>query len=297
MAASFGADWEASNRAALEAAERAVALDPNDAEAHAVLGHMLGFRGEFDRAKTELDIALRLNPGSFGILTYYLGWASTFGEPERGAEMADRAIRLNPNYKPWASNPLRSAYFMAGRYEDALKVMERLTPDNYNKYAWVERAASFAVLGRKAEAEATVKEALRRYPDLTIESYRQRPGFNDAEHQRHIETMRLAGFPPCAKPEALAKLAKPLRLPECSAEQHETAGETEIKLGDAYRYSAAPFGITLVEAKSGGFCYITPQIYRHPDNDRRLELIRRHSDSECQPPLYCVCHRSCFAHF
>ena len=59
---------------------------------------------------------------------------------------------------------------MAGRYEDALKVMERQTPDNYDKYAWVERAASFAVLGRKEEAEATVMEALRRYPDLTIES-------------------------------------------------------------------------------------------------------------------------------
>ena len=170
MAASYGADWEASNRAGLEAAERAVALDPNDAEAHAVLGHMLGFRGEFARAKTELDIALRLNPGSFGILTYYLGWASAFGEPERGAELADRAIRLNPNYKPWASDRLRYAYFMAGRYEDALKVMERQTPDNYSKYAWVERAASFAALGRKADAEATVKEALRRYPDLTIET-------------------------------------------------------------------------------------------------------------------------------
>ena len=38
MAANYGADWEASNRAAMEAAERAVALDPNDAEAHAVLG-------------------------------------------------------------------------------------------------------------------------------------------------------------------------------------------------------------------------------------------------------------------
>ena len=62
--------------------------------------------------------------------------------------MADRAIRLNPNYKPWASGGLRYAYFMAGRYEDALKVMERQTPDNYSKYAWVERAGSFAALGR-----------------------------------------------------------------------------------------------------------------------------------------------------
>ena len=57
----------------LEAAERAVALDPNDAEAHAVLGDMLGFRGEFGRAKTELDIALRLNPGSASD-PYLLPW-------------------------------------------------------------------------------------------------------------------------------------------------------------------------------------------------------------------------------
>ncbi|TIL39179.1 adenylate/guanylate cyclase domain-containing protein [Mesorhizobium sp.] len=223
MAANYGADWEDSNRAAMEAAERAVVLDPNDAEAHAVLGEVLASRGEFARAKTELDMALRLNPGSFSVIAYYLGWASAFGEPELGAELADRAIRLNPNYKPWASSGLRYAYFMVGRFEDALKVMERQTPDNYSKYAWVERAGSFAALGRTTEAEATVKEALRRYPDLTIEMIANDQAFSAAETQRHIETMRLAGFPPCAKPEVVAKFAKPVRLPECEAGKMQPA--------------------------------------------------------------------------
>ncbi|MBM3092451.1 tetratricopeptide repeat protein [Ensifer sp. T173] len=221
MAANFGADWDQSYEAAMEAAERGVSLDPNDDATHSALGEILAQNGEFGRAKTELDIALRLNPGSFTVLTYYLSWASAFGEPALGAELADRAVRLNPNYKPWASGGLRYAYFMAGRYEDALKVMERQTPDNYSKYAWVERAGSLAVLGRKAEAEATVKEALRRHPDLTIETIANDKAFSAAETQRHIETMRLAGFPPCATPEALAKLDKPLRLDECSADQHK----------------------------------------------------------------------------
>jgi TolB-like protein/class 3 adenylate cyclase/Tfp pilus assembly protein PilF len=222
MAANYGADWEGSNRAAMEAAERAVALDPNDDATRAALGEILAHNGEFGRAKTELDIALRLNPGSFTVLTNYLSWASAFGEPALGAELADRAVRLNPNYKPWASGGLRYAYFMAGRYEDALKVMERQTPDNYSKYAWAERAGILAVLGRKAEAEATVKEALQRYPDLTIEAISNDQAFSAAEHQRHIETMRLAGFPPCATPEALAKLTKPVRLEECSADQDKS---------------------------------------------------------------------------
>ncbi|MGF6177342.1 adenylate/guanylate cyclase domain-containing protein [Ensifer sp. 4252] len=223
MAANYGAHWDESNRAAMEAAERAVALDPNDDATHAALGEILARNGEFGRAKTELDIALRLNPGSFSVLTYYLSWASAFGEPALGAELADRAVRLNPNYKPWASGGLRYAYFMAGRYEDALKVMERQTPDNYSKYAWVERAGSLAVLGRKAEAEATVKEALRRHPDLAIETIANDKAFSAAETQRHIETMRLAGFPPCATPEVLAQLDKPLRLDECSADQHKSS--------------------------------------------------------------------------
>jgi tetratricopeptide (TPR) repeat protein len=147
-----------------------------------------------------------------------VGWASAFGEPALGAELADRAIRLNPNYKPWASSGLRYAYFMAGRYQDALKVMERQTPDNYSKYAWVQRAGSLAALGRKAEAEATVKEALQRHPDLTIETIANDQAFSRAEAPRHIETMRLAGFPACAKSEVLAKLDKPVRLEECGAE-------------------------------------------------------------------------------
>ena len=139
-----------------------------------------GRKGEFDQAKAAFETALRLNPSSFSILVYYVGWASTFGEPERGALLADRAIRLNPSYRPWASGFLRFAYFMAGRYKDALQVMERQTPDNYTRLAWVQRAASFAMLGRSEEARTTLNEALKRHPALTIEGFRQRPEF-----QRH----------------------------------------------------------------------------------------------------------------
>jgi TolB-like protein/class 3 adenylate cyclase/tetratricopeptide (TPR) repeat protein len=213
----YGGDWEASIQPAMQAAERAVELDPNDADAHSVLGHVFAMKGEFDRAKPEFETSLRLNPGSFSILIAYVGWASTFGEPNRGAELADRAIKVNPRYKPWACGSLRYAYFMAGRYEDALHVMARQTPDNYSRNAWVQRAASFAALGRAEEARTTLAEALKRYPDLTIESHVSDPGFNDAERQRLISTMKLARFPSCAKREQLSQFVKPVRLPECGA--------------------------------------------------------------------------------
>jgi hypothetical protein len=71
-------------------------------------------------------------------------------------------------------------------------------------------------LGRAKEAHETVKQALDRYPDLTIEGWVSDPGMNAAERQRFIETMRLAGFPACAKPEEIANIKKPFRLPECA---------------------------------------------------------------------------------
>ena len=142
--AGFGADEATARRAARDAAERAVALDPSDAEAHAVMGDAFGQAGDFVRAEAEYEEALRLSPGSAEILTFYAGWGSGFGKPERGAEAADRAIRLNPHYLPWQAKPFSYAYFNAGRYEDALHMMERLSPDQWNRGVSVRRAAVFA---------------------------------------------------------------------------------------------------------------------------------------------------------
>jgi TolB-like protein/DNA-binding SARP family transcriptional activator len=213
--ANFGVEPERNRRIAADAAERAVMLDPGDAEAHAAFGMSLGMKDDLVRAKAELDTALRLAPGAAEIITFYVGWASTFGEPERGAEMVDQVIRLNPNYPMWSSKLYANAYFMAGRYEDALRMMGRMTPDNYSLHTWAERAGALAALGRTEEARTWVRRARERHPDLTIEGMANEPGFSDAERQRFIDTMRLAGFPPCATPDALAEIDKPMRLPEC----------------------------------------------------------------------------------
>ncbi|NLS06563.1 adenylate/guanylate cyclase domain-containing protein [Rhizobium sp. P32RR-XVIII] len=221
----FGVDPESNRKAAADVAERAVQLDPSDAEAHAVFGMSLANKGDMGRAKAELDTALRLAPGSSEILTFYSGFAARFGEPERGAQMVDQVMRLDPNYPMWTSNFFSPAYFMAGRYEDAVKMLDRMTPNNYQKWNWVIRSSSLAALGRTDEANASVVETLKRHPDLTVESMINESGLSAMERSRFIETMPLAGFPACAKPETLANLAKPVRLPECEAGKVKSLGQ------------------------------------------------------------------------
>ncbi|RWN53109.1 winged helix-turn-helix domain-containing protein [Mesorhizobium sp.] len=212
---SFGADFEANFRLAAEAAERAVMLDPSDAEAHAVLGFSFGDRNDLARAKMEFDTALRMAPNQFEILSFYAFLASSFGEPQRGAEMADRATRLNPNYPMASTRLFAAAYFMAGRYEDALRMQKQMGPENYGRRMWVYRPAALAASGRTAEAKTALAEALKWFPDLTIEGFVSLPDTNEDDRRRLIETMRLAGFPPCAKAEAVARFEKPVHLPEC----------------------------------------------------------------------------------
>lgn len=211
----FGADREMAMRKADEAARIAVRLDPGDPEAHAVLGMSFGLNGDFARGKTEFDTAMRLAPNAAEIVIFYSGWASTFGEPERGAELVDQAMRLDPNYPMWAVGSFSYAYFMAGRYEDALRMLDRETEANYNRDKWIMRSSSLAALGRVEEAKIWLAKALKADPDITIEAQVDEPGFNDTERQRFVETMRMAGFPPCASGKQLVKMKKPRWLPEC----------------------------------------------------------------------------------
>ena len=211
----FGADPEVVNPAALADAQRAVEIDPHDAAAHAALAWAMGMQGNFAASEAELDTALRLNPGDAGLLASLSSWAVTFGHPERGAEAADHAIRLNPSYRAEEAWGFLYAYFHAGRFEDALRILDRLPKDKYLVGSWAVRASSYVTLGKSAEAKAAVSDALVHFPDLTIEGFTGSFGMSDEERKRFIGPMRAAGFPPCAKPETLAKNPQLVRLPEC----------------------------------------------------------------------------------
>ena len=161
LMADFGVEPERNRMAAADAAERAVSLEPTDPKAHAALGISLRYRGEIARTRSEFDTALGITPNAFEILALYAGWASSFGEAQRGAEMADRAVRLVPDFPDWSAKQFSNAYFMVGRYEDALGMLDRLSPDNDTVSTRTTRAAALAGVSRNREAQRWVREGHR----------------------------------------------------------------------------------------------------------------------------------------
>ena len=205
-------------QAALGAGQRAMQLDPADAEAHAVVGEAQGLSGDLEQAKIQYEWALSLNPGSADILTFYSGWAADFGDPSAGMEAADKAIRLDPNFPVWAASVYFAyAYFVGGRYDDSLKMVRRVPPENRSIRDFVIEAGSLAMLGRQQEARAAMEAALTHQPGLSAEEWAGSPMFSEATRQKFLEAMRRAEFPLCASPDLLRSKPELKRLPECLA--------------------------------------------------------------------------------
>ena len=101
----------------LAAVQKAVALDPYDGEAHMVLGYAYRMLNDYERATYELDRGLELQPNSPDLLMLYVENLPMLGNPQKGVELAERAIRLNPNYPAWYLYGLHRVYYFAGEFE------------------------------------------------------------------------------------------------------------------------------------------------------------------------------------
>jgi TolB-like protein/class 3 adenylate cyclase len=200
-------------------AQMAVQLDPGDSFAYVALGFALGSTGKLAEAEREFDDALQLNPNSFDVLSGYASWASAFGKGEAGARSAERAIQLNPSYPTWNARDFKYAFFMVGRYQDALNAMKRLPEDIWIPGDYAMVAGSLAMLGRDQEAKTVVSRGIAIFPrQLVIERFALRPDWTQDERAKLMEAMRQAGFPACAPDRDLdGSPVKPpdRRLPEC----------------------------------------------------------------------------------
>jgi TolB-like protein/DNA-binding winged helix-turn-helix (wHTH) protein/Tfp pilus assembly protein PilF len=101
-------------------AERALAIDPQLAEAHAVLA-MIRLSYHWDRAGSEQEIreAIRLNPSSAVAHQYYSATLTTMGKFDEAIAEARRALDLDPLSAP-ASTTLGIRYWYAGRMAEAM---------------------------------------------------------------------------------------------------------------------------------------------------------------------------------
>jgi tetratricopeptide (TPR) repeat protein len=157
---SYGRLWTHDLAGSIEAIDRAAALGPNYAEAHASRGYILSYASR----------------------------------PADAIESLKKSMRLDPQHPRIWLHFLAHAYFVAGNYQEAAALLERrirLQPET--DISRVLLASCQGHLGREADARSEWNEVLRINPGYSVErKARVLPYENPADWERFVDGLRKA---------------------------------------------------------------------------------------------------------
>jgi adenylate cyclase len=182
----------------IEASERAVACDPQDANGHLYRALACSVQGRLPEVLVALRRAVELNPSLPAARSLYGQFLGMAGEYEDGLKQLDRAIWLSPRDPSlWTFHAGKAAVlFMAGRDAEARESSERaaaIDPDALPAYSNI--AATSAFLGDMPRARAAVAEMRRIQPTMSLENVRTYMAAAPPQvTARILEGLRLAGF-------------------------------------------------------------------------------------------------------
>ncbi len=179
---------------ALAAAQRAVDLAPMHALGHYALATAHFFRKEMIPFQVEAERALTLNPLDASVQAYLGLLIAAAGEWERGCELVESAMQLNPNCPGYFYFARACNAYRQGKYEEVLEAVARI---NMPKYFHVPalRAAALGQLRRQEEARKATQELLLLRPDLGAVAREEYSKWYSPELiEQIIEGLRKAGL-------------------------------------------------------------------------------------------------------
>jgi DNA-binding SARP family transcriptional activator/Tfp pilus assembly protein PilF len=181
-------------------AVRAIRIDPENAEALGIYGHICAFLDkDFESAMHYFDRALQLNPNLAFIWALSAPTCCYTGQPDLALRRLDRYRELTP------SDPLfplweyfyAIAHFFKRDYERAVVVGRRAAkanPDFVNGYKPL--IAALGHLGRPEEAAPYIAQLLRLEPGFTVASFGSvYPFRKPLDRDHYMRGLLLAGVP------------------------------------------------------------------------------------------------------
>jgi len=141
---------------ALEVAERAVRLDPENQVSQGALAMTHLLRGNRERGRVAAYRAIELNPNNALWLGLLGSRLSVGGDFERSVPMAQKALALNPNPPPWLRMPMFLEHYHNGRYEAALAEAQMIETEDFRTPMFL--AAAYGQLGRLDETRRALSE-------------------------------------------------------------------------------------------------------------------------------------------
>jgi adenylate cyclase len=188
---------EATKEAVL-CAHKAVAIDPADADAQAVLATATMWTGDRVAAWERASQALARNQNSPWAIGQMAGIALHNGYPAKARDLLFTALRRSPRdpHNSFVLRQITMSYYFERDYTGAAEAAKRalaLDPDNPMPYRWL--AASLGQLGQTDEAREALQKAIEVSPRTFDVYVRDRPlWFRPVDHGLMLDGLRKAGW-------------------------------------------------------------------------------------------------------
>lgn len=155
-------DWAELSRSA---ADRAVALDPDNPDAYYALAILTQMTSQdLPTFQNFAEKAIELNPNDAFVLADLGTWMGYAGQWERAKEWVSRSMQLNPKHQSWLYQTWHLDYFLNGEYAKSRDMALKMNlPGNYMVQASL--TAAYAMNGEQDKAEKTLKHLLELRPD------------------------------------------------------------------------------------------------------------------------------------
>ena len=178
-----------------EAARRALAIDDPgaNARAHAILGNIYTFTGNYDAALAEADRAIELNGSDALAHSLRGGILLWLGKIDESIAASEAARRFDPRLPAEGMFNLALAYYLAGRYRDAAQAGAALEAGARTVFLRAVHVAALAQLGELEAARREADEVRRLDPFFDVKLFGTRL-VNPAHREKAQAGLRKAGL-------------------------------------------------------------------------------------------------------
>ena len=179
---------------AIKLAQKALETDGESALAHSVLARAYTVQQRYELALAESERALQINPSDADVQATRAAVLLWTGDIDGSIAAGELAMRLNSNVGPEHALNLGIAYLLKRRFADAVKLLENARI-RYPAYPTLDfpLAGAYAELGRDAEAADALERGKTKDPYQDLAGFGTR--FQDPALKRQLDqTMRKAGL-------------------------------------------------------------------------------------------------------
>ena len=177
-----------------EHASEALRLDPLDVRARILLGRRYIAYNQFDEAQIEIDRAIAVNPSDADALAGRGNVLVWLGRTDAAIDSLEQALRVDPDLNAFDRFALSLAYFLKGRYAESITQSElNLRHNEEARFSRVVLAAALAEAGRAEDARQAAQDV--RLSDPTFDAAIFGNKFREAKDLAHLrEGLAKAGL-------------------------------------------------------------------------------------------------------